>query len=360
MVDIIDRFMTGMEETIPDEKERYRVIVEECLYFSDINPTNIFLCKLLVDPYNEYKLKYNEGDTLKLDVKEKWGVEGFDAVIGNPPYNNELWSQFVKKSLIDLCQNGFLLYVHPANWRKPNHKIGRIMLTYDILYLNIYDIKTTSALFRCNVRVDWYLLQKSVTTALLTTIYDERKQVYSVNLKDVDFIPNSNIDMIYKIINLSIPSLHIVRRHTILSNSKHLRMSPDNEYKYPVITNLNSKEKRIKYMNHPHEDHSKKKVIMSYALNLYPFFDNGNMSPTEHVFYQVVDSEEEGLKLVRYLDSDIFQEILQSCKWIGYQTDHNIFRYLPDVSKQFQTIDTSEAEIMRLLCLNKTQSKKMI
>lgn len=86
IVDIIDRFMNGLEEAIPDEKERYKTIVEECLYFCDINSTNIFICKLLIDPYNEYKLNVNEGNTLELDVKEKWDLDGFDAVIGNPPY----------------------------------------------------------------------------------------------------------------------------------------------------------------------------------------------------------------------------------------------------------------------------------
>jgi len=50
IVDIIDRCMNGLEKTIPDERERYRTIVEECLYFSDINPTNILICKLLIDP----------------------------------------------------------------------------------------------------------------------------------------------------------------------------------------------------------------------------------------------------------------------------------------------------------------------
>jgi hypothetical protein len=75
VIDIIDRFMIGLKNFIPDEKLRYKTIVEECLYFSDINPTNIFICKLLVDPYNEYKLNYNEGNTLELDIKEKWEMD---------------------------------------------------------------------------------------------------------------------------------------------------------------------------------------------------------------------------------------------------------------------------------------------
>ena len=46
LVDIIDRFMNDLQ--IEDEEERYKVIVEQCLYFCDINPTNIFICKTLI------------------------------------------------------------------------------------------------------------------------------------------------------------------------------------------------------------------------------------------------------------------------------------------------------------------------
>jgi hypothetical protein len=67
VIDIIDIFMTGLKEEIPNETDRYKTIVEQCLYFSDINPTNIFICKLLVNPYNEHKINYNEGNTLELD-----------------------------------------------------------------------------------------------------------------------------------------------------------------------------------------------------------------------------------------------------------------------------------------------------
>ena len=108
IIDIIDRFMIGLKDVIPDEKHRYKTIVEECLYFSDINPTNIFICKLLIDPYNEYKLNYNEGDTLELDIFKSFGLNGFDAVIGYPPFDkdngnkgrgNILWDKFVEHAL---------------------------------------------------------------------------------------------------------------------------------------------------------------------------------------------------------------------------------------------------------------------
>ena len=107
LIDIITRFMNGLKEDIPDDKLRYKTILEKCLYFSDINPTNIFICKLLIDPYNEFKLNYNEGNTLELDIKHKWDIDGFDAVIGNPPYNssagintgNIIYPKFIKLSI---------------------------------------------------------------------------------------------------------------------------------------------------------------------------------------------------------------------------------------------------------------------
>jgi type I restriction-modification system DNA methylase subunit len=121
LLDIIEMFMEGLKKKYPEENKRYNVIVSKCLYFSDINPTNIFICKLLLDPYGEYNLNFNEGNTLELDITEKWGIDGFDAVIGNPPYNasgaigtgHTIWQDFTYKALREwLYPDGFLCYVH--------------------------------------------------------------------------------------------------------------------------------------------------------------------------------------------------------------------------------------------------------
>lgn len=63
LIDIVDRFLEGGLS--------YKTIVEECLYFADINPTNIYICKLLLDPHEKHKLNYYEGDTLKLDIQKE-------------------------------------------------------------------------------------------------------------------------------------------------------------------------------------------------------------------------------------------------------------------------------------------------
>ena len=118
LIDTIGRFMIGLKETYPDEKERYKVIVEECLYWCDINLTNIFICKLLIDPYNIYKLNYYDKNTLTLDVLKAWNFKYFDAIVCNPPYEeksengvskgggNNLYTKFIYFADSILNKNG--------------------------------------------------------------------------------------------------------------------------------------------------------------------------------------------------------------------------------------------------------------
>ena len=141
LLDIVDRFMEGLKETIEEDEERYRFIVEKCLYWCELNPLNVFICKTLLDPEDKYELNYLEGNTLEMDVlgmikdEEIFREERkFDLVVGNPPYNssgntgtgNTIWQNFVKKSLNEfLIINGLLLFIHPSGWRKPESEKSR-------------------------------------------------------------------------------------------------------------------------------------------------------------------------------------------------------------------------------------------
>ena len=70
LLEIIKKFMLGLKNKIKNPNKRYKFIVEECIYFSDINQENINICKLLIDPFNQYNLNYYIGDTLELNIQE--------------------------------------------------------------------------------------------------------------------------------------------------------------------------------------------------------------------------------------------------------------------------------------------------
>jgi site-specific DNA-methyltransferase (adenine-specific) len=72
----------------------------------------------LFDRMQERKLKINfyRGDFLKDDFDKKmkeWGVEKFDIVVGNPPYNQNIDLKILKKSY-EISDK--IVFVHPATW----------------------------------------------------------------------------------------------------------------------------------------------------------------------------------------------------------------------------------------------------
>ena len=56
-------------------------IIKNMLYMSIIKK-NVFILKMIFGK----DANINEGDTLKLNIKEKWGIDKFDVILGNPPY----------------------------------------------------------------------------------------------------------------------------------------------------------------------------------------------------------------------------------------------------------------------------------
>ena len=40
---IFDKFYNGLKESIPDDMERCRVIMKDCLYYGDLTTMNVFI-----------------------------------------------------------------------------------------------------------------------------------------------------------------------------------------------------------------------------------------------------------------------------------------------------------------------------
>jgi hypothetical protein len=114
---IVDRLMVGLKDEILVDSDRYKWIMEEMLYMCDISIKNLFLLYKLFDANNEFKLNVYRGSFLedKFDnhMKEVWGLEGFDVVVGNPPYMRNLHLDFILNSY---KFSNIILMVHPNSW----------------------------------------------------------------------------------------------------------------------------------------------------------------------------------------------------------------------------------------------------
>jgi hypothetical protein len=321
IIDIIDRFMIGLEELIPDEKLRYKTIVEECLYFSDINPTNIFICKLLIDPYNEYKLNYNERNTLELDIKEKWGLDGFDAIIGNPPYENQnasgdnkLYLEFTKYSIDNLHKKGILLFITPTT-----------IIDYIIELDELYDIKyialnTPAKYFNVNSTFTYFMLKKQKYTG--DTRIEHYNGIDIITLKKGMKLPKrpSKIDLniISKI--CSKDNCYNLKKCKFLNNTQRIRKQhinknivsniQTNTHKYKIYDTINKTNPNGKYYYYDKLDNDagEKRIIFSNKGYLLPFVtDSKNETYSDNFSYIIYETNL--LKLVnsKIVDYLIYQ-----------------------------------------------------
>ena len=114
---VIYRLMEGLKEWEPDDEKRYKHIVENMIYVCELQPKNMFLYMCAIDPFDTYKLNIYTGSFLEegfdKHMKEVWGVENFDIVMGNPPYNQNIDLKFLKKSH-DISD--IIIFIHPSVW----------------------------------------------------------------------------------------------------------------------------------------------------------------------------------------------------------------------------------------------------
>jgi len=91
---IFEMFDKGLAEAYPEARTRHSVIIEQCLYFSDISQSNVdHVTQLLGRVSSNATTQYNSqvGDTLK-EVQWK---HSFDLGVMNPPYDKGLYKKFV-------------------------------------------------------------------------------------------------------------------------------------------------------------------------------------------------------------------------------------------------------------------------
>ena len=354
LIDIIDKFMNGLKEVIEDDEERYKTIVEECLYYSDINKQNIFIAKLLLDPFNKYNLNANEGDTLKINIKEKWMIEGFDLVIGNPPYNsigntatgNILWNKFVDISLNKLLiKNGYLLFVHPSGWRKPsseNTKYGNLykLMTYDntMIYLEIHNINDGYKIFNCGTRYDWYLIQNKKSNNN-TIIKDENKNIIEINAKNYKFIPNYNILELNNLLSNDINNkCNVIYNGSAYDpRKKYINKIKNNEFKYEIVHSTLKNGARFVYSNRNDLGHFNipKVIFGDSGINNIIIDKDGIYGMTQHAI-GINDDIENLEDIKKALETDKFKNILKSCLWSNFQIDWRLFTYFrKDFYKEF-------------------------
>ena len=353
VVVVYDLLWEKLEDLIPDEENRRATILEEMLYFADINPYNINVTKLILDPQNHYKLNAYCGDTLEMKFDTK-----FDIIVGNPPFNNSqnntgkkgggdsLWNKFVIKSIKCLKPRGYLLYVHPSGWRKPESSKSKYyglfkLMTQEnqMLYLSIHGLKDGKNTFDCGTRYDWYVIHH--TSKYTTTEFnDEKNNRLIIDMNKFKWLPNYNIDTIQSILaeesDEKCPIIY--NRSNYGSDKKYTQKYKTNEFKYPCVHS--TPRKGIRYMYSSVNDRGHfgiSKVIFGESGIGYVIIDmEGKYGMTQGAMSIEVSSIEEANNIKKALLSVKFKQLLNACSFSNFRIDWRMFKYLKkDFWKEF-------------------------
>ena len=345
------KLMEGLKNEIKDIKERKKHILENMLYMSELNKKNVLVCKQIFDINNEYKLNLYEGDSLKVDYNKEFGIKQFDIIIGNPPYNasgtkasgNTIWQLFVNNSIKILKPNGYICFVHPNGWRKPNTERGKFYGLFEkmtkentLIYLEIHDTKDGMKQFNCGTRYDWYILQKKRNENYKTKILDQNNISYEINLQKYNWLANCELELIDKLIaNENEEKCSILyTRNNYGADKKWISKTETNEFKYPIVHSTPKDGPRYVWSNCNDNGHfGIKKIIFGESGIYNPIIDiDGKYGMSQGAMAIIIDDIKEGEKLCKFLCSSMFNIIIKACLWSSFRIEWGMFK---DFKKNF-------------------------
>ena len=285
----------------------------------------------------------------------------FDVIVGNPPYQTPkegqkgaygtgtiLWDKFIIKSLQYLKKNGYLCFVNPQLWRKPNHKILNLFKENNLIFLNMNNRKTTINYFgNVYISVDWYVLQKSEYVGK-TEIIDYNNKKYIMDIQKYEFIPNKHLDFIYDRLYESELNKRLVLYMSTKFNLKNCKKNKNSAYKFPVMNVVRkSGIHNIFYSKYFDKFYNFPKIILSDMIRSNAAYNDfkGEYLISPHSFAIKIKNKSEGEKYKIIVASEKFKELMDSITWSNFQIAPNVFSYFKkDFWKYFVDENGNEME----------------
>jgi hypothetical protein len=357
------RLMTSLKIKFPNNSQRSRHILENMLYFSEINSVNVATINKVFNSTGIYKLNIHSGDTLELNSNELWNINKFNVIVCNPPYHKtnrkstggkgaSLHFDFSKKAVDMISAKGYLLFIQPRNWRSIGSPV--IKLYNDMTFIKLYLNHGRNYFVNAEVNTDYYLVynSKTLVTTEIHYKYNRLNYVNNTRINKPRFIPNVyNIQIkgiLHKLMTVG-NNYKCVISSDCHKNQDHVG-SIGKKFKYPLY---NTSANPFTYgSSRPHVDQFKKKVILSNSGSLSPFYDDGVYGTTQDSMYILVDAKSEGNNIVAALNTKLFKFIIKICKWSNYRNEVKLISAL-----RYPTVHVTNNTILRYYDISLDESE---
>ena len=346
-----NKLMEGLKDEIKTKEKRSEHIIKNMLYMFEINPKNVGVSRKIFG----HDANIFCGDFLSMDIKKVSGIDRFDVIMGNPPWNDikegkrkgtnsgskTLWDKFIKKSLELLNKNRFLGFINPANWRGLGllHNLWNIISKLQLLHLHIYGENDGKKYFNVGSRFDLYVLQNKSTTKS-SEIIDELGEKHLIKIDDWPFLPNYNYNIFEKILTSEDKGIDVIYGTNYHTQKKQvMKDKKTSEFKYQIVHSITNDGLVYWYSNDNSKGHfGEPKVILNFGRYQYSHKEQndheGKLGMSQISFGIPIKSKAEGDEILRTIDTHEFKKIIASTKWGAFQTDYRMFKYFkPDFYK---------------------------
>lgn len=322
--------------------KRRRHIIKNMLYMIELNKGNVNtsrkIFEKIVPGVTPNIVCANTLEMTDEKLKREFGINRFDVVMGNPPYQpSQLWEKFIIKGISYLKNSGYIGFVVPTSWTSPTSDAWKKLQDLDIQVINNASYLETKYFSKVGSTFSYFLIKNSKPEGKTTIIYNTNEH-FNVRLKDIVFLP--------RIITIETISIN----NKVLSNrldgqfirkdmgANHTKVN--SVYKYPFITFIKtSGEPDIKYHNIQDPRQDKKKVLLFRSGYPNPYYDHGKYGVGDNIhaleLKNKTDEENkiEGGNIVKLFKSKLYQYIFHINKHSAYNLGGLMDMLFRDVSK---------------------------
>ena len=363
---------------IPFE-ERNSHVIKNMLHMVELNDEHIPGLQELFDK------KANIRHTDYLTIQD-W-AEYFDVIVGNPPFNfngdkkvptankskkkdgKTIWIDFTKKALSMLKPDGYLLFILPSIWLKPDKaKMYDLLTSYKIHKIHCFNNTEANRIFKGEAQTPccFFLLQKRPSNQEIL-IYDKSNYfpfylatpslpipVFGVNIVNIIYAKTQQVGYL-KVKKTNMPS-------------DSIKMNLIRRKKYPFknvntcILDSKSPELQFRYSDKPCPYHGIPKLILAHGMYGFPYFDNlGMFGIVNRDKYVIYDYTEEELQLIgEFLSTKFALYIYEATRYRMKFLEKYAFQLIPDITKleNFPKHPNDE-NIADYFCLSKNERQQI-